>query len=163
MTFNINKIANHIASQPTQEGAFSVPEGQLIAHLQKFLSAKYAISIAYLSFADRIRGPWRDAIVEHWQEHSEDERKNAYSLAMKIVGIGGDPIITNIQVPISTSNISSMIHVLMSMELEAIAVGRELAELAGESTGLRVLAENIVELDTHHIDDLRRSSIQINT
>ena len=64
------RIATRIAAMPSKEGELSAPDGQVIAHLQKFLSAKYAIDMAYRNFADRIRGPWRDALAEHWYEHS---------------------------------------------------------------------------------------------
>ena len=158
VTHKVLRVASRIAAMPSQEGEYAAPEGQLIANIQKFLSAKYALEMAYRSYSDRIKGPWRDAVVEHWQEHAGDERKHTYSLAMKVVGIGGDPIQTYIQIPVCTPNVGAFIQVLMSMELEAIASGRELAKLAGENTGLKVLAENIVELDTHHLDDLIRMS-----
>jgi bacterioferritin (cytochrome b1) len=141
---------------PSKEGELSVPEGQVIAHLQKFLSAKYAIDMAYRNFSDRIRGPWRDSLAQHWYEHADDERKSTYELTMKVIGLGADPMQTYVQIPACTPNVGAFVQVLMQMELEAIEAGRELARLAGENMGLRVLAENTVVLDTHHLDDLRR-------
>ena len=161
MGSNLLRIASRVAAVPSKEGAFGVPDGQIIAHLQKFLSAKYAVEMAYRNFADRIHGPWRDSLVEHWAEHAKDERQSIYDLSMKVVGIGGDPMQTYIQIPACTTNVGAFMQVLMSMELEAIEAGRELAKLAGDNMGLRVLAENTVVLDTHHLDDLRRFSMQV--
>ncbi len=156
MASQLLRISSRVAALPSKEGDLGAPEGQVIAHLQLFLSAKYAVEMAYRNFADRIRGPWRDSIVDHWHEHAQDERKSTYDLSMKVVGLGADPMQTYIQIPACTPNVDAFMQVLMQMELEAIAAGRELATLAGDNMGLRVLAENTVILDTHHLDDLRR-------
>jgi bacterioferritin (cytochrome b1) len=150
------RIAGRVAATPAKEGAFAANPGELIAHLNHFLGAKYAVEASYRSFADRVKGPWRDSLVDHWHEHAEDERKSAYDLAMKVVAMGADPIMTTIQVPPCTANVAGFMQCLMNQELDAIEAGRKLATMAGENMGLRVLAENTVVIDSHHIDDLRR-------
>jgi len=142
------------------EGDFVVPTGQVIAHLQKWLTAKYAIDAAYRSFADRVKGPWRDSLVDHWYDHSKEERQHAYDLAMRIVGMGGDPMQTFIQVPTCTANLQGFFKTLASMELEAIEAGRAAIKMAGENTSLQVMAENFVLVDTQHLDDIRRMQVQ---
>jgi bacterioferritin (cytochrome b1) len=112
--------------------------------------------MAYRSFADRVKGPWRDALVAHWSEHAEEERQAAYDVAMKIVGLGADPMVTTVTVPQSTANVEGFCQVLAGMELEAIAKARSLVELSGGNTSMKVLAENLVLVDTQHLDDLRR-------
>jgi len=161
MGSNLLKIASRVATVPSKEGSLAAPDGQVIAHLQKFLSAKYAVEMAYRNYSDRVRGPWRDSLVDHWAEHAKDERQSIYDLSMKVVGMGGDPIQTYIQIPACTANVEAFMQVLMSMELEAIEAGRELVKLAGDNTGLKVLGENTVLLDQHHIDDLRRMMVNI--
>jgi bacterioferritin (cytochrome b1) len=142
------------------EGDYSVPPGQVLAHLQKWLTAKYAIDAAYRSFADRVRGPWRDALVDHWYEHSKEERQHAYDIAMRIVGMGGDPMQTAIAVPACTASLEGFFRTLATMELEAISVGRAAIKMAGENTNLQVMAENFVLVDSQHLDDLRRMQVQ---
>ncbi len=154
-------IAKRVAAVPAKEGAFGAPEGQVIAHLQQFLSAKYAIDIAYRNFGDRVRGPWRDSLVEHWYKHAEEERKNTYDLTMKVVALGGDPVQTTIQIPPCTANVAALMQVLVTMELDAIEAGRVLCTLAGDNTALRLLGEECVFLDTQHLDDLRRMMAKI--
>jgi bacterioferritin (cytochrome b1) len=161
MGVKLSRIATRVAAMPSKEGAFAAPDGQIISHLQKFLSAKYAIDMAYRNFSDRLLGPWRQSLAEHWYEHAEQERQSTYDLTMKVVGMGADPMQTYIQVPACTPNVSAFFQVLMQMELEAIEAGRELAKLAGDNMGLRVLAENTVVLDTHHLDDLRRWAAKV--
>lgn len=154
----LTRIANRVAQGPvsSKEGDLGAPIGQVIAHLQKFLSAKYAVEMSYRSFADRVRGPWRDALVDHWHEHATEERESAYQIAMKVVGLGGDPIQTGVIIPPCVANVSAFCNVLMDQELAAIEAGRALIQMAGTTTSLKVLAENTILLDTQHLDDLRR-------
>lgn len=143
-------------AQEPQEGGFAAPVGQVIAHLNQWLTAKYRIDAAYRSYADRVRGPWRDALVDHWYTHAEEERKQAYDLAMKVVALGGDPIQTVIDVPAATASLGAFCAQLAQLELSAIENGRIAIQLAGENAPLRVLAEQIIYVDAQHLDDIRR-------
>jgi len=156
----ILRVASRIANVPAREGQFAAPDGQVVAHLQKFLNAKYAIDIAYRSFADRVKGPWRDALVSHWQEHAKEERDSAYDLAMKLVGLGADPIQTAVQVPACPANVFAFCKALIELELKAIENSRRLIVLAGDNTAMKVLAENVILVDTQHLDDLRRMCLE---
>lgn len=150
-----------VVIEGSSEGNLAVPTGQLIAHLQKWLGAKYRIDAAYRSFADRVKGPWRDSLVEHWTTHAGEERQAAYDLAMKIVGLGGDPNVTIIEVPQTSPNLGALCAVLMGLEVKAIEAARETMSMSGEMVSLRVMAENICLQDTQHLDDLRRMCVGI--
>lgn len=152
----ILRIASRVANVPAQEGQFAAPDGQLVAHLQKFVNAKYAIDMAYRSFADRVHGPWRDALVDHWHVHAKEERDAAYDLAMKVVGLGADPVQAAVQIPQCEPTVVGFCRALMDLELKAIGNGRKLIALAGDNTAMKVLGENIILVDTQHLDDLRR-------
>lgn len=154
------RIASRVANVPAREGQFAASDGQVVAHLQKFLNAKYAIDAAYRSFADRVRGPWRDALVDHWHTHAKEERDQAYDLAMKVVGLGADPVQTVVQIPQCQPDVVGFCKALMDMELKAVENGRKLIVLAGDNTAMKVLAENLVLTDTQHLDDLRRMCVQ---
>jgi bacterioferritin (cytochrome b1) len=145
-----------VESQPSPEGELAVPVGQMIAHLNSWLTAKYTIDAAYRSFADRVKGPWRDSLVAHWQEHAKEERAAAYDLAMRISGLGGDPAQTVITVPECPSNLRAFCVVLMDLEVKAIAKAHETIAMSGSLRSLGVLAENLMLVDTQHLDDLRR-------
>lgn len=158
---NLIRIASRVATEPTSEGEFAVPIGQLIATLQTLLSKKYGVEMAYRSFADRVKGPWRDSLVEHWSEHAKEERSMSYDLAMKVVGLGSDPIQTVVQIPPCVANIVAFCKCLAVMELEAIKTERAIIDMAGSCTALKVLMENHCHLDTQHLDDLRRMTVEI--
>lgn len=154
------RIASRVANMPAREGQFAAPDGQVIAHLQRFLTAKYAIDIAYRSFADRVHGPWRDALVDHWHDHAKEERDQAYQLAMKLSALGADPMQTGVEVPHCQPTVPHFCKALMALELKGIENGRKLIVLAGDNTAMKVLGENVVLTDTHHLDDLRRMCLE---
>lgn len=149
-------LAAVTAAQPPHSEDFAVPLGQVLAHLGKWLTAKYRIDAAYRSYADRVRGPWRDALVDHWYKHAEEERRQGYDLAMKIVAIGGDPIQTVIEVPPATASLGAFCAQLAKLEADAIENGKVAIQMAGGNAPLRVLAEQIIYVDAQHLDDLRR-------
>ena len=148
-----------IAHVPSREGAFAVDTSAVISTLQCYLEAKYSLEIAYRSYADRVKGPWRDSLVSHWYEHAKDEKKSQYDLAMKIIGLGGDPAVCSITIPNCTYGLQSFFMCLMEMELRAIELGRELIQMSGDNDGLRLLMEEIVLNDSHHLDDLKRMGV----
>ena len=150
------RVADGLPPQDEREGAFGVPVGQVVAHLQAWLTAKYVIDAAYRSFADRSHGPWRDSLVDHWYKHAKEERDQAYDLAMKVAALGGDPIVTTVQVPPCVPNIVAFCAVLSDLELKAIDKGRAAIAMSGQNDPLRVMAEQIIMVDSHHLDDIRR-------
>jgi len=149
------RLVSRIAQTP-QEGELAVPLGELLAQLGEWLTAKYRIDAAYRSYADRVRGPWRDSLVDHWYTHAEEERKQAYDLAMKIVALGGDPMQTIIDVPPCLPNLDGFCASLMKLELDAIENAHAVIQMAGENGPVRVLAEQVMYVDAQHLDDLRR-------
>lgn len=148
--------APRVSLTPEKEGSYGGPDGQMISLLQEILNAKYAIDMAYRSFADRTRGPWRDALVDHWYEHAKEERQSQYDIAMKIVGMNADPMVTVVTVPQCPANLDGFCAMLARMELNLIELARKLVDLSGDNTSMRVFAENLVLVDTQHLDDLRR-------
>ena len=145
-----------VALTPEKEGAYGANDSEIVHLLQEILCAKYALDIAYRSFADRTRGPWRDALVDHWYEHAKEERQAAYDVAMKIVGLGSDAMVSTITVPQCPANLEAFCICLTQMELETVNKCRDLLSCVGDNVSMRVFAENLILQDTQHIDDLRR-------
>ena len=146
------KIAIRVAaSRP-----FAVSDDIMIGCLTSYLLMKYEADLAYRSYADRVRGPWRDALYGHWKEHSEDERKGSYDIAMKLVALGVDPQVGELKVPEVVADTSLMMQALTAHEERLIDQGIRIIGICGEDVGLRILMENLVVNDSHHLDDLRR-------
>jgi bacterioferritin len=137
-------------------GEFAAPIGQVLAQLQELLTLKYTKDVTYRSYVDRVRGPWRDSLYEHWTEHAEEERGHAYDIAMKIVAIGGDPGLASVQVPLSPPHLVGFYMALSDLELRALEAGHALLQMAGKNDPLRLMVEQIMYVDAQHMDDLRR-------
>lgn len=153
----IGEVTQTLNEDP-REGTFTCSEGEMISMLRQFLTAKYVIEISYRNFADRITGPWRDGLVDHLYEHAKEERDHQYSLTMKLVSMGVDPMIGTIQIPQVSPEIRSLFQNLMELELQALEVERKIIACCGDNVGLRVLIENMSAVDDHHLQDLIRLS-----
>lgn len=154
----IEAAVTHILAAMDEEVRVAA-DGQMIAHLMEWQNAKYVIDICYRNFADRIKGPWRDAIYEHWYQHAAEERDQTYKLSMKIMALGADPIHTTISLPMCPPDLSTFCAILMQLETNAIAKGQRAVELAGSDLSMKVFAEDIVLVDAHHLDDLKRMCV----
>lgn len=152
------RIANFhkIALSPEHEGDLGSNQAAVCELLMQLLHCKYGLDIMYRSFADRLGEPWRDSLAKHWYEHAEDERKMSYDVAMKLYGMHCDPILGMIDVPKCDSAFDSLCQCLADVELQCIKLSRDILSVCGENVSLRVFIENIIVLDTHHLDDLRR-------
>ena len=138
-----------------EEGLPAAPLEQIVKQLLKLLKLKYTAVILYMNYGDRLRAHYRDAIYDHFQEHIEDERNDAYALAMKITALGAEPTPKVGQVP-DTADLHQMLIVILKAEQELQGEARQLCVMAGDNTGLRLLGERLVEHDAHHADDMRR-------
>jgi bacterioferritin (cytochrome b1) len=158
MADSVKAVISAVESAPVGPGPADevAPTGELIAHLQRWLGDKYAKDAAYRSFADRVRGPWRDSLVAHWQEHAGEERQHCYDLAMRIVGLGADPIQTYVKIPTAPANDVAFFKILLSMEMSSISAAEMTIKLAGANQSLKVMAENMMLTDQQHHDDLLR-------
>jgi bacterioferritin (cytochrome b1) len=158
---NIASKISKVGLTPEMEGEYGSDHAQIVNILLDILHCKYAIDMAYRSFADRVHGPWRDALVDHWYDHAKEERKAQYDIAMKIEGLGAAAIVSSIQIPQCGSDVLEFSKCLVAMELELIAKQRVLLEQSGDNTSMKVFAENLILVDTQHLDDLRRMFKQV--
>lgn len=138
-----------------EEGFFSVIQEDVIKQLNKILKLKYTGIILYTNYGDRLLAHWRDSVADHFTDHMKDERKGAYAIVRKITALGGapDPKVAPMR---SVDDFHGMLMELMTAEKDLIKEARALVEMAGENVGLRVMAEDLVVTDAHHLDDLRR-------
>ena len=150
----------HPLAVSPEEGAFAIPQDQMIKLLQKSLKLKYTAVLMYVNYGDRIRSHFRDSVYGHFQEHMAEERASCYDLAMKITALGGEPEVQVGKVP-STPAISEMFMHIMQLEKELIQGQRDLLAVCGENVGLRILIENSLLEDQRHLDDARRMSILV--
>lgn len=145
----------HPLAVSPEEGLFAVPQEQVVAQCNKLLKQKYTIMIMYVNYGDRIRAHFRDPIYEHFKEHMDEERNDAYHLTMKITALGGEPTPKVATIP-DLNDLHQIFMALLQAEKELIQELRNLSMMAGENLPLKVMLEQMVLTDQQHADDLRR-------
>lgn len=154
--------------ETTYEEPLSMQEEQpgksVSDYLLQYLNTKYELHAMYRSFADRLRGPYRDAIVSHWHEHAADQMKSAYTIAMSLISMKTEPVISFSFAHVTESDFFPMANQLLEVEAKGVeflvcALAQNLASASDRvEYGLRVTLEEQLVLDRHHIDDLVRMS-----
>jgi bacterioferritin (cytochrome b1) len=145
----------HPLAVSPEEGLFAVPQEKIVAQCLKLLKLKYTTMLAYINYGDRIRAHFRDSIYEHFKEHADEEREDAYHLAMKITALGGEPTPKVATIP-DVNELHQMFMILLQMEKELLQELRNLSAMAGENLSIKVMLEQMALTDQQHADDLRR-------
>jgi bacterioferritin len=148
-------IATHPMAIWPSEGLLLVPVEDAIKLLNTVLKLKYTAILMYMNYGDRLLAHFRDAIYAHFNEHIEDERKAAYELTRKITAWGGAPIPAVVKVP-SVDELHQMLTQIMMAESDLLDAERAVLKITGENVALRVFIEGMMEIDNHHLDDMRR-------
>lgn len=133
----------------------SLDESEVIPLLMSLHQQRYEMDIALRNHSDRLRGPWRDALVEHWYEHAEEQRSMAYDLAMKLVSMGQDPVLSNLTRYGSDASLTSMLTELKQRLESMIKMGEVILSM-NPSSGVRIMVENHIVTDNQHLDDIVR-------
>lgn len=147
--------ALHPFAVSPEEGLFAVPQEKVIAQLNKLLKLKYTAMLFYVNYGDRLRAHYRDSVAGHFEDHFNDERKEAYEIARKITALGGEPE-PRVSTVNDTPSLHQMIVTALLHEQQLVKAARELAMMAGENIALKNFAENCAFTDNHHADDMRR-------
>lgn len=145
----------HPLAVSPEEGLFAVPQEKVVGQCVKLLKLKYTAMLMYVNYGDRIRAHFRDSIYAHFNEHMEEERKDAYHLAMKITALGGEPTPKVVAIP-DINDLHQIFMHLLQAEKELLQELRNLVAMAGENLSLKVMAEQMVLTDQQHADDMRR-------
>lgn len=130
----------------------TLPEG-LEPLLHIYLNLRYKTEMAYRNSSDRLRGPWRDSVVEHWTEHSKFQREMSYDLSMKMMAVGLDPVVGPIGAYAPGNSIEELTLGLRALLQGLIEAGKVILALVQSDDGFRILIENQLVLDTHQLSD----------
>jgi len=125
--------------------------------LQKILSLKYTVMLAYIAYGDQLRAQWRDGIHDHFQEHLKNERDDIYQLNKKITALGGDACVAPREVPpVPLDKPRAVFQTLLRMEEELVAAWSDLFHKTSDDVALNAMAQNGALADQQHADDLKR-------
>jgi len=144
-----------------EEGLPLAPQEVLLKKLSALLVLKNGAQLMYHTYADTFRGPDREGLYDHFEEHAAEERAGSYDYAMKLIALGGGPLPTKgTKFPEATGIQEALTHVIQ-YEKELIQATRDLHALCGEYLGLKLLLEDNLLKDQRHLDDSRRWLVQL--
>lgn len=152
---DLRKISLRIAQSSDAENNVgqAIRLGQLV---EDYYKLRFGSEIAYRNHADRLRGPWRDSVVEHWSKHAEEHRTMIYDLSMKMMTVlGMDPRVdTGITMP-ETPSLEAFLEDLESRARQLLSIGQQILDL-NIGTEFRVMIENQMLTDSQHLSDVLR-------
>lgn len=126
-----------------------------VSTLCAVVKLKNTLVLAYMTYGNTLKSPFRDVIYKHFQDHLKDEMDAIYNLSMKIVCLGGTPPGHAEEVP-PVCCLNDMLKSIADLE-DKTKEALESALKANEcDTALRVDLENMLMVDGHHADDMHR-------
>lgn len=129
----------------------------LINHLNEDLAGELSAIIQYLTYAAKVRGPYRPQLSQFFLAEVADEQMHAQYLANKIVALGGEPTTEPRPVPAAESN-REMVEAVLEAERRAVkdyTQRAEEAEAFGDK-GLAVQLEDMVRDESGHSEETER-------
>jgi bacterioferritin (cytochrome b1) len=135
------------------EGQFAVPIPELLQHLAKMVKNEFDTIYAYTVYGQTLRGMARDDIVEHFQDHVDDELEHANFLLRRMAVLGGGANVPEIDPPHPSTDPCDIIKTMLRMEQESIADWRTLVAMSAGNP-MRIKAEEYMVKEQEHADDL---------
>jgi bacterioferritin len=129
----------------------------LVRGLNEDLSGELGAIIQYITYAAKVKGPYRPELSAFFLKEVPDEQAHAQFLANKIVALGGEPTTVPRPTPAAMSN-REMLAAVLEAERRARADYTKRARQAEEfgDKGLQVELENIVSDETGHFEETER-------
>jgi bacterioferritin len=135
------------------EGQFAVPVPQVLQHLAKMVKNEFDTIYAYTVYSQTLRGMMRDELVEHFQEHAEEELEHANFLLRRMAVLGGGANVPEVDPPHPSTDPCDIIKTMLRMEQESIADWQILIKMCGDNP-MRIKAEEYLAAEQEHADDL---------
>lgn len=133
------------------------PNKEAIDVMKQLVGEKYRLIIAYINYGDQLRAVYRDGIHQHFQEHIEEERQQAYELAKKLTALGEDAPTAHDPIPhVPLGDARAIFKTLLELEESGVALYQQLFDLSKHDAALNGLAQNGALQDQQHADDMLR-------
>lgn len=130
---------------------------ETIELLQRALKGEYQQWDLYYSYKDELKGLTRDSLVDHFEEHADDEALHIDTIQRYLVSMNIQPTKQREEIPqIDVMNPEEIIKLQLKHEVEAIEIYQELLESIEEKDPLRIEIENILIKEEEHKQDLER-------
>ena len=134
-----------------------ITKEKFLEKLNNDLSNEFSAIIQYITYAAKIKGPFRPELAKFFINEVADEQQHAQFLADKIVSLGGMPIATASPVA-DASSAKDMLKEVFKAESRAVSQYKERAKEA-EELGFKALAidlEDMIRDETKHREEVEK-------
>lgn len=125
--------------------------------LQQALINEFQQWDLYYAYKGQLTGLSRDPLMAHFETHAGEEANHIEVLQRYIVGMGAIPTTERKRIPLIKDNsVEAIIELQLEFEVEAVEIYKKiLKELNEDSAPLRIEIENILAVETEHMQDLQ--------
>ena len=132
----------------------SSDDAAMAPKLQAALKAEYLQLDLYQAYRDSLTGEARNALLEEFDDHAEDERQHIATLQQWLVAMDYEPTKERDPVPGDALGNREILKLQLDHELAAVAIYREIVESLKDGSPLKVDLENILAKEQEHARDL---------
>lgn len=135
------------------EGEFAVPTEQVVATMINLVGVEMKLQLAYLYYAEMVRGPGRDELAELFKELAEDEANDASYFLQRIAVLTGGQgaAMPPIPSPQPMSNREDILKQLIAYEQQAIVFLKALRQQLGDNP-MKFTVEEMLSEEQRHAD-----------
>jgi bacterioferritin (cytochrome b1) len=136
---------------------------EVVELLQQALQGEYQQWDLYYAYKERLKGPSRESVAEHFEEHAEDEQQHIEMLQRYLITSGNTPTVERKKIPDFNGDIDKIIKIQLKFELDAVELYNKILEqLESEqeqykqqtNKSLIIDIENVLAKEMEHAQDL---------
>lgn len=132
---------------------------EVIGLLQKAYNNEFLTWLVYEHGMHFVYGPWRESIINHFEEHATEEEEHAEWIGQRLAALGEEPVVDMRALKRVTSvshDFVKLIEFIMQLEGEAVALYSKILPLLEENAAMRAKIEEIVSTEQEHFEDFEK-------
>jgi bacterioferritin len=132
---------------------------EIIDLLQKAYSNEYLAWLAYKHASKFIFGPWRESIIQHFNDHADEEEEHADWVGNRLAALGEAPALDTKIIKRAgqfNGDYVKIIEFVMQLEGEAVALYSKMLPLLESHAAMRAKIEEFVITEQEHFEDFEK-------
>jgi bacterioferritin len=153
----MGKLGKHLLT--AQDSQLLKEHPEIIELLQKAYNNEYLAWLAYQRGKHVIFGPWRENIINHFEEHAEEELDHSNYVADRLVALGEMPMLDMKALERANKDITSTkdwLEFTVLLEGEAVQLYGEILKLLENHPDMRNVFEGYVTTEQGHFEDFEK-------
>ena len=128
---------------------------QIIDKLNKIRATEQRMALIYRRAAQMVTGPYRNSLIEEFEDHAEEEDEHASRVMKRIMAMGGT-LHEDVAVIPPWKNLDELLEGLEDLEKEGIESWQELHRMLPENDAFRHYIEEALSTEQEHYDDVKQ-------